>query len=150
MRPSLSKGHLGKDRIDVFPSSATPNLNQLIRFTLLTQDPDSGSPQGILTAADELQDRDHISKDEHTRIRIALDWFNTRLPVPKPLEHEGTRRAISWFKPSAKEAISRMWDIKEILDYHNFDVEVVRTSYPGTIIYEDDFQVVAIPRKKAS
>ena len=118
-----------------------------IRFTLLSQDPDSHRKTGILVAANEVRDDGSLPVDEHRKLRELLEWFNRHLPEPKPLDDDGNARALSWFKPGAKVAIRQMWALKALLDAYNFHVEVHKTSDPGTIIYEDDLQVVAKPRK---
>jgi len=119
----------------------------LIRFTTLTIDPDSGYTSGVLVAAHTLRDEGDLTTIEHQQLREALSWFNEELFVPKFLERIEHRRAISWFKPAAEEAIRRMWHLKELLDLHGYHVEVLRTSEPGTVVYEDSWQVIAKPRK---
>ena len=119
----------------------------LIRFTTLATDPDSGHTSGILVAAHDLRDDGDLTADEHTDLRTALVWFNEHLVVPGILKAEEHRRAISWFKPAASEAISRMWHLKQLLDTHGVHVEVLRTSDPGTVVYEDGWQVIAKPSK---
>ena len=124
-------------------------MTSLIRFTLLSRDSDSGRKLGILVAAAQLRDEGDISNVEHQKIRIALDWFNSELNIPKILKNPGKQRAISWFKPQATEAISRMWKLKTILDQHDLHVEVHKIDNPGTIIYEDEWQIVAISQKNS-
>lgn len=119
----------------------------LIRFTTLATDTDSGYTSGILVAAHMLRDDADLTAQEHQELREALAWFNEELFVPKLLEKVEHRRAISWFKPAAEEAIRRMWHLKDVLDFHGHHVEVLRTSEPGTVVYEDDWQVIAKPRK---
>ena len=122
-------------------------MSNYIRFTLLSTDPDSGKRQGILTAAHELRDSDVLTRDEHRQLRMLLGWFNEKLKVPKVLGTSETRRALSWFKPEAQKPIARMWELKRALDYHGYNVEVTKTKEPGRIIYEDGWQIVAIPPK---
>ena len=119
----------------------------LIRFTTLSTDPDSGHTGGVLVAAHELRDGGDLTAHEHSDLRSALSWFNEHLFVPAMLEAREHRRAISWFKPAASEAIRRMWHLKKLLDLHGVHVEVLRTSDPGTVVYEDDWQVIAKPHK---
>jgi hypothetical protein len=119
----------------------------LIRFTTLAIDPDSGSTGGILVAAHTLRDEGDLSAEEHQDLRMALSWFNDHLPIPADLGRVEHRRAISWFKPAAVEAIRRMWQLKTLLDLHGHHVEVLRTVDPGTVVYEDAWQVIAKPPK---
>lgn len=60
------------------------------------------------------------------------------------------RRAISWFKPTARQAIQKMWEFKVLLEDHGYHVNILETREPGVVIYEDEWQVVAKPAKGAS
>lgn len=119
----------------------------LIRFMLLARDDHSGKRQGILTAAADLRDDGPLGKDEHRELRAALDWFDANLAVPRVLGRTGHKQAISWFKPEAGEAISRMWALKAILECHDYHVTVQTTNDPGKVVYSDEWQLVAIPKK---
>ena len=119
----------------------------LIRFATLAQDPDSGHASGILVAASTLRDEGPLTKAEHEDLRLLLCWFNENVPVPGVLAKTGHRRALSWFKPSAKEAIQKMWILKHLLAYHGFHINVLHTKAPGSILYQDALQVVAKPSK---
>lgn len=119
----------------------------LVRFTTLAMDPDSGQTTGILVCAHELRDNGDLTSGEHSELRNCLAWFNEHLFVPGVLKAEEHRRAISWFKPAASEAIQHMWQLKGLLEPHGFHVEVLRTADPGSIVYEDEWQLIAKPRK---
>ena len=119
----------------------------LIRFSTLAIDPDSGRPGGVLVAAHTLRDEGDLSAQEHEALRSVLAWFNEHLSIPTVLTEPEHRRAISWFKPAALEAIRRMWTLKEFLDAHGHHVNVLRTAEPGTVVYQDDWQVIAKPQK---
>src|SRR5690606_16821088 len=102
--------------------------SMLIRFSTLAPDPDSGRSGGVLVAAHTLRDEGDLSAHEHQALRTALAWFNEHLPIPIELADPEHRRAISWFKPAAAEAIRRMWQLKEFLDAHGHHVNVLRTA----------------------
>jgi len=38
-----------------------------------------------------------------------------------------------------------MWDLAAVYEACGIPVELLTTSYPGHILYEDDFQIVAEP-----
>jgi len=122
----------------------------LVRFVTLARDVDSGHASGILVAAHTLRDEGDISVEEHTELRHVLAWFTEHLPIPKLLVDIEHRRAISWFKPTASQAIRKMWELKLVLEDHGHHVKVLQTRDPGVVIYEDDWQVVAKPRKGVS
>ena len=119
----------------------------LIRFVTLATDSDSVRAGGVLVAAHTLRDEGDLTIEEHKDLRNALAWFNEHLPVPTALADPEHRRAISWFKPAAGEAIRRMWQLKALLDSHGQHVSVLRTSDPGTVVHQDNWQVIAKPHK---
>ena len=41
-----------------------------------------------------------------------------------------------------------MWELKSVLDRAGVHVEVMRTTDPGVVIYQDDLQVAAKPRRR--
>ena len=118
-----------------------------LRFTIQEQDVDSKRKRGLLDAAHMIRDEADLSVEEHATIREALDWFNTHLQLPPVLREVGTKRALSWFKPEAKEPLKRMWALSEIVERFGYVVEFHKSKDPGEILYEDGWQVVARPRK---
>ena len=80
---------------------------------------------------------------------IFCDWFNENLETPKSFakskKPHAKEVAISWFKDTAAEHISKMYEIKSILEAHGIAVDVIRTSRPGYVVYEDDYQITAEP-----
>ena len=119
----------------------------LIRFATLEVDPDSTHSCGVFVAAHTLRDEGELTRQEHEELRLMLGWFNENLHIPSVLAQTEHRRAISWFKPTAEEAISRMWQLKNLLERHGLNVKVLRTKEAGTVVYEDLWQVVAKPTK---
>ena len=79
-----------------------------------------------------------------------MDWLRRRLKVPAVLSRAGTRRAICWFHPQADEPIARVRSIVTLLELHGLHTRMVRAADPGTVLYEDDWQVVAVPRRPGS
>jgi hypothetical protein len=77
------------------------------------------------------------------------NWFNCNLEAPTKFSRSKKKYAegisLSWFKNSAKEHIQRMYDIKSILEKYDILVEIINHDRPGTIIYQDEYQVSAIP-----
>jgi hypothetical protein len=122
----------------------------LIRFATLARDVDSGHTAGILVAAHTLRDEGDISIEEHAELRQALAWFTENLPIPSVLVDVEHRRAISWFRPTARQAIQKMWGLKLLLESHGYHVNVLQTRGPGVVVYEDEWQVVAKPPKEVS
>ncbi len=76
-------------------------------------------------------------------------WFKKNLDVPyvqssnsnyysKPL-------AISWFKDTAVVHVQKMREYIHILESHDVRVKQLTTDKPGKIVYEDEYQVAAVP-----
>lgn len=121
----------------------------LIRFATLSVDVDTGKGVGVLVAGHTLRDGGDLSVEDHRELRLCLKWFNDNLAVPstETVYTIQNKRALSWFKPSAVQHIRRMWDLKAVLDRHDIHVAVLKTSQPGKILFEDDLQLIALPKK---
>lgn len=79
--------------------------------------------------------------------REIFDRMNAELPCPPFTEKGWSPMHISWFKETAQEWISLFRDITAILEDSGFQVRMLTTPDPGTIVYEDAFQIVARSRK---
>jgi hypothetical protein len=95
---------------------------------------------GIFRAAGELEKREVLSDRERGQLRRALRWFNENLKVPRV-----TSRAVFWFKADAAECVGRVWQIVRLLDAHDTIVWMMRSERPGQIVYEDNYQLAALP-----
>ena len=114
-----------------------------LRFGVTQIDDDSQQPQGLFMAAHELLDSGDLARDEGLQLREVLIWFNKNLPSPRI----GRTRAIFWFKSETKACIDRMWDLVNLLRLHGYLIEIKKYRELGNIVYEDDFQVAAVPSK---
>ena len=90
-----------------------------------------------------------LTPDEEQFRRENNDWYNSAYPAPPVYGKDDHPRAAAWFKSTAASLIERIPGYLTILDAHRIAWEEVRTPDPGTIIYEDEFQVVAIPPEDA-
>lgn len=115
-----------------------------VRFTIPSdvQRMSFGSAACIFRAAGRLRDAYRFNAWQHQVLEEDFDWFNANLPVPTDLRRG---RAVCWFKPEAREAISRVWQIADLIESTGVPVRVYRRPRPGTIVYEDNFQVAALP-----
>lgn len=100
---------------------------------------------GVFQAAYQLRDSGALEPHEHDWFDHEMDWLNEHLKAPKCLREAGTERAICWFKPEAKRPISKVRGVASLLDEHGHRVHMITTRKPGTIIYEDGWQIVAYP-----
>jgi hypothetical protein len=108
--------------------------------------------EGLFQAAGNLV-RDPLT-DEHTASQLdALrSWFGDNLEKPDTFtrssgkrDHYRDTKGLSWFKPSAKNHISKMFELKTILEANGYGVKVLKEGRVGYIVYEDEFQIVAEP-----
>ncbi len=53
-------------------------------------------------------------------------------------------RSLSWIKESAAEHVNKLYHLKSLMEEIGWLVEILRTTRPGEILYEDEYQVVAI------
>jgi len=120
-----------------------------IRFAINKLDEDSNKRQGIFVALGELSDRGELLEYEEEIYKNIKSWFIKNLNVPTSLSKSKKPNAkfttISWYKDTATEHISRMYELVSLLEAHDIHVNVMRTEKPGYVVYEDDHQVSAKP-----
>lgn len=122
-----------------------------IRFAITQKDRDSSRGSGVFQVAAQLRDSGTLFEHEHSRLRYLLDWFNTHLEKPirftasKPPYYRKQQRAISWFKDSADEHISKAREITAIIEDQGIVVQTHKSDRVGYVVYEDEYQVVAEP-----
>jgi len=120
-----------------------------VRFVVSELDPDSGEPLGIFQVMYRLADRGELSLDEQARWDTIRRWFNSQLKRPESMSRSARPHArgvaISWFRDSATRHIGRAYELVTLLGELGVQVETLRTSRPGYIVYEDAVQVVAEP-----
>ena len=111
-----------------------------------------GVPLGIFALANGLAWSRHLSDQEYAEWRASNDWYNVVCPDPSatdPLAYDRERNplAAAWFKESATHLLERVTPYLEILGSHGVACVRVEAEDPGRIIYEDDVQVVVVPRR---
>ncbi len=123
-----------------------------LRFVLPVVNEDTGLHEGVFQAAYELRREGELSEHEHTELSEILRWFGDNLEVPMRFNKSKSKgywrrstKGISWFKPSADEHIAKMRRMSDILREHGHHIRMLKTSSPGYVVYEDDYQVVAEP-----
>lgn len=120
-----------------------------IRFVIHSLDPDSGKRQGLFQALDNISKAGHLTAQQQAAYEETDAWFRKHLPVPSSFSRSrkthAKKVALSWFKPSASEHIGRMRQMAAILAVHGVDVDVLKETRPGYVVYEDPYQIVAEP-----
>ena len=120
-----------------------------VRFVIHHNDPDSGRRQGLFQALTDLDHSGALKPHEIELYDEVYDWFKANLRVPRSFTRSSKphakKVALSWFKDSATEHISKMRVLAQILDAHGVGVDMLRTERPGYVVYEDEHQVAAEP-----
>ena len=119
-----------------------------VRFQTKRQDSESHRPSGVFVALYDLRDSGKLEPHDDEELDKHLAWLKMHLKSPVCLKDFDNERAISWFHPRAKEPIRRVRAIVEILREYGVVIDQVTTDHPGTVIYEDGWQVVAKPSRK--
>jgi len=123
-----------------------------LRFTTQFINPYNELETGIFMALKFLRDDHSTTKDEDVKKLKQLSvWFDKNLDKPTRFSNASNKSpanvSLSWFKDSAKEHIQKIHELIEILEQYDFVVERLATKNPGYIVFEDEFQISAIPFK---
>ena len=119
-----------------------------IRFVSTEMDEDSLVSTGIFLAAGDLLYDPLLPDDEYYPLRELMDWFNEHLKGPYDYRLRAprrARRAICWFKPTAREYLSRAWHMAWILERNDVFIRTIKVERTGYVLYEDEAQVLAEP-----
>ncbi len=122
-----------------------------LRFIVGDRDNDSGQQSGVFQALYKLRDSGKLHAHEEDVVEELRQWFNKNLEVPdrftaaKPPYYRKKKRAISWFKDTAHEHMSRIREMVAILENHDVAVRMMTSDRVGYVVYEDDYQIVAEP-----
>jgi hypothetical protein len=119
------------------------------RFVVPLRDEDSHHLTGVFGAAYELRDRGVLARDEEYGLRILMKWFQCNLPIPERFSRSRRRdaqpKAICWLKEGVRQHFDKMRELAAVLERHGILTRALRTSRPGYVVYEDDFQIAAVP-----
>lgn len=123
-----------------------------LRFTTQFTNPFGETETGIFLALRFLRDDYPATQNEDiARLKQISVWFNKHLEKPTRFSNAGNKNpaniSLSWFKDSAKEHIRRIQQLIEIFQKYGIFIERISTKNPGYIVYEDEFQISAIPYK---
>ena len=128
------------------PVRVKSQRESFVRFVTDMRDAESLSSQGVFSAAYALLESTMLDRHEHEWLTDTIDWYKANLPVPRYFaQRKASRFAICWFRTSAQEKIQRLWDLVHLLKEHGVYIRAIRTTRPGEIVFEDDYQIVAIP-----
>jgi hypothetical protein len=118
---------------------------RFLRFVATQHNP-YGQPAGLFSVAFALLKSGRLLPEEKTALRQEMVWFEKNLPVPRP--DYITSSHVFWYKAETHECLQRMWGLANVLKAHGYLVDVQRCQWPGHVVYEDAFQVIATPFKR--
>jgi hypothetical protein len=123
-----------------------------LRFIVSREHPDTGVADGLFGVAYALRDADETPSVDRESLAEQLAWFSKNLPVPKRFTRSSskgyyrrTTKAIAWFRDNARSHITRMHEIKRVLEENGHVVHIVREDRIGYVVYEDAVQAIAEP-----
>jgi hypothetical protein len=122
-----------------------------LRFVVAEIDEDTSRELGVFHALGKLRDAGVLAPHEEETEDEIRKWFDKHLEKParftaaKPPHYRKQNKAISWFKDTAHDHLSRIRTMVQILENHGVSVKMLRTDRVGYIVYEDEFQIVAEP-----
>ena len=101
----------------------------------------TGKPCGIFGVIQSLKLQEKLNPQELSLFEDIEAWFISNLDQPDFYNNGNEIKGITWFKESSVEMLSKLQPLTQILDNHKIDYELKETAEPGTIIYEDSYQV---------
>ncbi|MDJ1006917.1 MAG: hypothetical protein QNJ13_03755 [Paracoccaceae bacterium] len=123
-----------------------------IRFVTQRRDTRARAEVGFFEPAAALEARCRRAGDpwQVREIGRELRWFAANLAVPDRFtvqapRRRGARNGVCWFRDSAPEHVSRARYVAFLLGEVGIAVEELRSKRPGTILWSDRHQIVALP-----
>ena len=109
-----------------------------------------GIRPGVFALVNGLAFDGQLNETEERFRRDTNAWFTRSYTdpagvVPDIYSHKINPGATSWFKVSVVHLLEGIDGYLELLHAHGVDYEVVWSTKPGRIIYEDTDQVVVVP-----
>lgn len=139
---------------------------QLIRFVVHRKHWRSGERCGLFQAINDILGGEEPQNHLQPALLELAGWFDANLRSPFRSEttrvqsrwwraHQSSQsldrkiepetRSISWIKETATEHVTKLYHLKALIQESGWLVDELRTTKPGEVLYEDEFQVVAIP-----
>lgn len=109
-------------------------------------------PRGLFQVGYQVLREAPLGDEQLARLQQALGWFERQLARPARLARSrkpgAERKALSWFKPTAREHIAQARELAELLREADIEIVMSTTRTPGYIVYEDAHQVAAEPFRR--
>ncbi|GAA1674026.1 hypothetical protein GCM10009745_16350 [Kribbella yunnanensis] len=108
-----------------------------------------GVEVGALVAVDHLRRAGRLSAADEARWLDIDDWFIEHLPNPDFYADGNSIGAVTWFKAPLRPDMHALVDeVCRILTTSGVAHHRVTSDDPGTIVYEDEFQVGVVPYER--
>lgn len=117
------------------------------RFVVGHINKQSGVNQGILGVAYRISRERQAEGTSIVDLDTHLEWLMSSFPIPDVFDNPESVKGVCWFKDTAVEIIAHVVAIIPYVEQSGFIVTELTSDLPGLVIYEDDFQIVAIPNE---
>jgi len=121
------------------------------RYHVDYNSPKTQEPVGLFVAVWHLVQNNVLTKEEVDEYWKMRRYTEEVLPIP-PFYADGNKiGAVTWFKDNEKtrKFLEEVGFYFDILRKYNVELILSQTDNPGSIIYEDDFQVGVVRENKA-
>jgi len=116
-----------------------------LRFTISDLHEESGQPVGIFHAVRYLRDEGQLTTEQEEVADAVFAWLYDHLDAPAEQLLAAHPEALSWFRATATQHIDQAERLIPILEAHGHRVRRAKRVDPGTIVYADSAQVLALP-----
>ncbi|WP_432091362.1 hypothetical protein [Streptomyces sp. NRRL F-5630] len=111
-----------------------------------------GTFPGVFALVNGLVAAGKLTPAQESFRRSSYDWYDAHLVNPSytdPIVYDRDLNpgAEAWFKESAADHIAHVAGHLDILALHGVGYDTLHSTDPGTVIYEDDHQVVVLPHQ---
>lgn len=115
------------------------------RFSSTAVSPYTKERYGIFVAVWHLIRDKRVTAQEEANYWNHRRWYEGNLTLPPYYSEGNPKRAITWFKESAlgHPLLDRLSFYRDLAAKYGIEIGKESTDSPGTIIYEDRFQVAA-------
>jgi hypothetical protein len=111
--------------------------------------PRGGGLFWVASEGSRLLRRLRMSRSDARKFTDLKSWLWTNTPVPGAGAYQDwrSRHPRTWFKECATEHVRLAWELSDLLCRHGVRIRPLRTRAPGTILWEDQVQVIVRPRR---
>jgi hypothetical protein len=124
----------------------------VFRFCSKSVSPYTGEPYGIFVAVWHLIRDKRVTSQEEADYWENRAWFEANLPIPPYYAEGNPQRAITWFKQSTtiQPLLEHLSFYQNLAASYGLQIVLESTDSPGTIIYQDEFQIASTRQPAAT